>query len=77
MHERVEARRKHVESQLQTCLKPSDDRTCVTYIRPVFRKMDDEDEIVVACNCSRGVQFRYRNDSVQVEETETLHSPHG
>ena len=42
---------KHADSQLQTCLKPSDDRTCVTYIyiRPIFRKMDDEDEIVVAC----------------------------
>ena len=50
---------------------------CDLYIRHVFRKMDDEDEIIVAMYCSRGVQFRCRNDSVQVEETETLHNPHG
>jgi len=44
---------------------------CDLYIRTAFPKMDDEDNRCMYC--SRGVQFRWRNDSVQVEETETLH----
>jgi len=42
------AGRKHVESQLQTCLKPSDDRMYVTYKSDLFFcKMENEDKIVI------------------------------
>jgi len=68
------AYRKQVESQLQTCLEPSDDRTCVTYICDLFFAKKGWRRRNSRCMyCSRRVQFRCRNESGQVEETETLH----